>query len=264
MNFKEKFLEILNDTNFILKNNLLPVSSFKTEKKIDEYNFEYTVSKEVLPEQKLSIPKDKNFLCKLCPNKISHIKTFEHIGKIPSLVLHFTGEIRKNQSPFLKTKSSLIFKNENLEDLFDRLSKKALNRPMKDFYFQEFPACIFPTKNSSDDDWKNRISNCEIHVVETLEKNQINSILFLGASAVLFYGKERAQELTGKLVNVEFGGKKYPSMVLRSPEGILSLEEKRKSINIKKYPAEFEKAKGEEDKVKKETLEHFIEFCKQI
>ncbi len=265
MNSKEKFLEILNNISYIIKNNLIPISNFSNEKKIDEYQFETKEIKKV--EEKIIRPiltGDKNFSCKLCPNKLTAIKTFEYKGNLPVLILHYSGEARKNFSPFTKTKSNLIFKNEKLEDLFDRLCKKAANKNMRDFYFQEFPACSFSPNNSSDSDWTSRINFCKSHVIETLELNQIKTILFIGITAVLFYGKEKANELTGKIIDVEFGGKKYPSMVLRSPEGILSLEDKRKNLENKKNSLEYEQAKKEEDKVKKETLDNFTEFCKLI
>lgn len=265
MNLKEKFLEIIQDSSYLIKNNFIPISYFANEKKIDEFNFEISESKKIEKENpKLNLTGEKNFLCKLCKNKLTAIKTFQHKGNIPVLILHYSGETRKKFPPFTKTKSNLIFKNENLEDLFDRLCKKAANKNMRDFYFQEFPACNFSPQNSEEIDWSNRVNLCKSHVIETLESNQIKLILFVGITAVLFYGKEKASEFTGKILDVEFGGKKYSSMVLRSPEGILSLEEKRKNLENKKNSSEYEKAKSEEDKVKKETLENFKEFCKLI
>ena len=267
MNYKEELIYILQESYSLIRNQEFPILEFKEEKKADAYNLDFaeeTLVSKINSTIEKPVSLGKNQDCKLCPNRLFATKSFIHIGKIPTLVLHFSGETKKTHPTFSKTKANLIFRNDSYEDLFDRLCMKALNINMRHLFYQEFPACTFSPQNSSDEDWKLRIENCEIHILDTIQKYNIQSIILIGVAAVLFYGKEEATEQTGKITNIQFSDKILPSLVLRSPEGILNLEEKRKKINREQNRIEFEKAKLEEDTVKRTTLEHLQNFKEYI
>jgi hypothetical protein len=138
--------------------------------------------------------------------------------------------------------------------------KKVFNFSMEDLFFQEFPACMFLPDRSNDSDWKERLKNCEIHIVDTIQKYNIKAIIIMGGAAVLYYGQNKAKEYNGLIREIEFQDIKLPCLVLRSPEGILQLENKRKSLETKKDSREFKDAREEENQVKISVVENLTKL----
>ncbi|HMV76506.1 MAG TPA: hypothetical protein PK453_18905 [Leptospiraceae bacterium] len=203
---------------------------------------------------------EKNSKCRLCAGKLAPIRSFLHIGSVPVLVLHYTGEFRKKQKPFYKTDRNAVFRTEESENLMDRLVKKVFGFPMRNFYYQEIPACTFNADSSSDADWAERVRNCMIHAEDTIKIHNIRAVIITGAAAVLMLGKDRAGVETGKISKYRFGNTETDGIVLRSPEGMLSLEARRKSFEKNKNSEEYKRAREEENRVKEDTVKYMTEF----
>ncbi|MBL0266056.1 MAG: hypothetical protein IPQ05_19870 [Leptospiraceae bacterium] len=90
---------------------------------------------------------------------------------------------------------------------------------------------------------------------ETIESHGINAVILMGSAAVLRFGVEGAKARTGKIENFSFGGIELPVLVIRSPEGVFSLEEKRKKLESNKISDAYKQAKKEEDEVKLSLVE---------
>jgi hypothetical protein len=258
MNIKKEFLEILDGLENLIQKNQFPIIEFQNDKKIDSYNLDLLLKTKQTP-QKTPIFENKhreaNLTCKLCPKKISGIRNFIHKGTLPILVLHYSSEFQKNKKFTAKTNSDTIFREKKFDEVFERMFQKSFGTSMKELYYQEFPACNFSNQMSNETDWTERQKNCTRYVEDTIERYNIQMLLFIGASAVMYFGKEEANHRTNQIQNVQIGKINIKSMVLRSPEGILSLEDKRKKINKEKEKDLFEKAKQEEDTVKLGILE---------
>ncbi|HMW06964.1 MAG TPA: hypothetical protein PKC94_17885, partial [Leptospiraceae bacterium] len=206
----------------------------------------------------------ENIRCKLCPKKIAGIRNYIHKGNKPVLVLHYTGEFRKGQPSLSKTNPSLALRTRDSEDLFDRLIKKVFNFSSKEFFFQEYPACSFNHNTSTLADWKTRMEACDLHVKNTILANNIKGIILMGSAAVMRLGAEQAKEKTGKLEPLSFQEVEIPTLVIRSPEGVFSLEEKRKKLEHNKTSEGYKLAKKEEDEVKIGLVEHLTLFKNKI
>ncbi len=267
----EKFLEILQDTKHVLQHSPIPFLQKEGERPIDHFYFKWSSiqaspekkSTHILPSVLGPLSKEKNASCNLCPKKLSPIKNFFQKGNVPILVLHYTGEIKKGGNNFFK-KPNQIFRTLEAEDLFDRLVKKVFGCGIRDLYFQEFPACVFNYDNSLESDWKSRLDHCTTHVEDTIQKNGIKGVIITGSAAVLYYGNEKARELTGKIQTVSFGNVSIPLVVLRSPEGILGVEQKRKKLEINKTSKEFISIQKEETEMKINIVKYMQEFKNRI
>jgi hypothetical protein len=267
----EKFLEILQDTKYIIQHSQIPFLQKEGERPVDHFYFKWSQvqsnpekkSTHVLPANLLPLSKEKNASCQLCPKRLSPIKSFFQKGNLPVLVLHYTGEIKPGGNNFFK-KPNQIFRTIEAEDLFDRLVKKVFNCTIRDLYFQEFPACVFNYDNSLESDWKSRLEHCTTHVEDTIQKNGIKGVIITGSAAVLYYGNEKAREFTGKIQTVAFGKASVPLVVLRSPEGILSIEQKRKKLEVNKSSKEFISVQKEEAEIKINIIKYMQEFKNRI
>ena len=258
---------ILQDFSYLLETEAFPIWSQESEKKPDEFVLRWKsldLKSKPLSKKPIRLTSlDKNFACKLCEQKLSGIPNFLKQGNFPVLILHYTGEYRKGQKAFLKRKEQ-IFRTQEAEEVMDRLLKKVFNLGLSDFYFQEFPACIFNQDISTQEDWELRLNNCWKYVLDSIEEFHIRGIILTGGAAVLKYGKQKALELVGKIQKIEVGNKFIPLVVLRSPEGILQLEEKRKKLELKKESEEYKKARKEEITVKEEILHYMTEFKNRL
>lgn len=262
-----EFNSILKDMIYILENGEYSGLPEKTIPDVHLYWKELaelprTEFSKTVPKTVFSVNSDseKNSKCRLCAGKLSPIRSFIHTGSVPVLVLHYTGEFRKKQKPFYKTDRNAVFRTEESENLMDRLVKKVFGFPMRNFFYQEIPACTFNADTSSDSDWTERIRNCMIHAEETIKIHNIRAIIITGAAAVLMLGKERAGAETGKISRYRFGNTETEGIVLRSPEGMLALEARRKALENNKNSDEYKKAREEENRVKEDTVRYMTEF----
>ncbi|ABJ76014.1 hypothetical protein [Leptospira borgpetersenii] len=204
---------------------------------------------------------ERNFVCKLCSERISAVRNFIIKGRKPILVLHYTGEIVPGKPAFSKTSPDQIFRTKEAEELFGRMIQKQFGFNHREFYYQEYPACIFAHSKSNAEDWKIRTEKCEVQVKETIDSEKIKGIILLGTSAIAVYGKEKALEMMGRTLDFLPG---VPMIVLRSPEAIAAIETKRKNFKGAKDSFEFETIKKEEISVKESILSQLSLFQNKL
>ncbi|AXR61529.1 hypothetical protein [Leptospira mayottensis] len=204
---------------------------------------------------------ERNFVCKLCSERISAVRNFIIKGRKPILVLHYTGEIVPGKPAFSKTSPDQIFRTKEAEELFGRMIQKQFGFSYREFYYQEYPACIFAHSKSNAGDWKIRTEKCEVQVKETIDSEKIKGIILLGTSAIAVYGKEKALEMMGRTLDFLPG---VPMIVLRSPEAIVAIETKRKNFRGAKDSFEFETIKKEEISVKESILSQLSLFQNKL
>ncbi|TGL59431.1 hypothetical protein [Leptospira sarikeiensis] len=265
---------ILQDFKFLVQNGEFPILRRQGEKDPEDLDLEWkeswtwssTSQKESgtapIPGIQMRIPpkkEDRNFSCKLCPDRLSAIRHFIIRGRKKILVLHYTGETVSGKQSYVKTSPLKIFRSSEAEDVFDRMIQKVFGFTMKEFYYQEFPGCLFSQDRSTEDDWKRRTNNCRIQVQETVQEEEIQGIILLGAAAPLLFGKDEAIGQMGKTLEFQPG---VPMVVLRSPEAILAAEQKRKSS--KADSPEFQEAKKKEIEVKESILSQLGIFHREI
>ncbi|TGJ99118.1 hypothetical protein EHO59_14660 [Leptospira semungkisensis] len=202
---------------------------------------------------------DRNFTCKLCPDRLSAVRHFLIRGRKKILVLHYTGETSPGKESYVKTSPLKVFRSPEAENVFDRMIQKVFGFTMKEFYYQEFPGCLFSQDRSNESDWKRRTENCRIQVNETVQEEGIQGIILLGAAATLLFGKEEATKQMGKTLEFQPG---VPMIVLRSPEAILAAEQKRKSS--KSESPEFQDAKKKEIEIKESILSQLGIFHTEV
>ena len=272
INVLSEFYTILEETKIVLENHSLHLYKVGLEPDPDTITFSWDSSllKEeaklettVVAKPKLTA-KEKNFACKLCSQKMSGVSNYKREGQLPILVLHYTGEIRKGQPQFVRRSKTLIFRTSEIEDLFARMIQKSMGFEYQSMYFQEFPACTFNHNNSTDTDWKNRMDNCITFVKETIEEHNIQAVIMIGASAVLFYGKEEAKKKADQLLEFNFSGIKIKGIVLRSPDAILAIEAKKKSLANDKESAEYKKVVEEEKNIKIQIVEQLKKLKSEL
>lgn len=262
--FKD-FASILSDVSFLLGENEFEIYKLDFEKNPNDFNLKWNLRFDSLVRTNIQsaikpTQLDKNFSCKLCLKKLGAIRNFAQKGTKPVLVLHYTSEFRKGHPALTKSNPNLTLRTRESEDLFDRLIKKVFGFSSKEFYFQEYPACTFNHNVSSLDDWSARMDACDMHVKDTIQEYGVKGIILMGSAAVLRLGTEKAKEKTGKIEPLSFGGIELPTIVIRSPEGVFSLEEKRKKLEANKSSDVFKQAKKEEDEVKLSLVEHLTGF----
>ncbi|MCE9500777.1 MAG: hypothetical protein K8R21_09785 [Leptospira sp.] len=266
----ENLIAIIKDTVYLIRNEKIPVNHFKNEKDPEEIKFIWEENKPAIHLQPGIILKgtpeksERNFICKLCPERISGIRTFIRRGRKPVLVLHYTGEHRKNHKPFSKKNNLQIFRTKEAEDLFGRMIEKSFGFSHLEFFYQEYPGCIFNPDKSEDTDWSRRTENCKSQINETVTPEDIKAIIMLGNSAILTFGIDEAKKMTGKLNYFEINGKQIPMIVLRSPEAVLQLEAKRQKFEKNPDSTEYKTAKSEESELKKTILAELQIFKESI
>lgn len=233
----EIFQSIVEDSSFLINQNAFPILQLEGEKDPVDQEFHWKSLHKLNPKETLRIELEKhkitrdniNLQCQLCPGKISGIRHFLYRGRKPVLILHYSGAIQPKEKPNIKKDPTQIFKDKSIEKIWGDLVLKAYQFSHLEFFYQEFPACQFPNSSNNEIAWNQRIISCLVHVKETIKENNIRWIFILGNSARLMYG-EKAKDLLGKVNDFPIPGLKIPSMVLRSPEALIALEDKGKTL----------------------------------
>lgn len=214
---------------------------------------------------KLEIPNEsRNVICKLCPDRIAGIRGFLQKGTQKILILHYTGEISSNKKPYSKPGKNQIFRETKEEEIFDRMIRKVFGFGMREFYYQEFPGCNFNSKSSTKDDWFKRTSTCLTHVAKTVREEKIQGIIITGRAAVSFFGIEKAESLLDNIFNLELENMKVLTMVIRSPEKLLNLEENKNKYDKIKHKNEYENALSEEKIIKNQVVNNLVKFKDKV
>jgi hypothetical protein len=264
--FLEKYSKTLVDLSKLISENKFFINNLSNEPKVDFIQFKWdiklpqnSIDKKIVKPLHLKST-ERNIVCKLCLDRSFGIRNFLHKGNVPILVLHYTGEFRPNLPIYTKPTSERIFRNFESEEIFHRMIQKVFSISMRDFYYQEYPGCVFSNKTFDMNLWKNRLENCNAHIQETIESEKIKAILITGGAAVLLFGKEDAQKKIGLIEDFSFGSTSIPTMVIRSPDAVLQIENRRKNIDQKKNPNEFKKAKEQENQLKIEIVNYLQKF----
>lgn len=238
---RAKFISLLKDASFLIGTDAFPIFRKKDEPDPADIPFIYQKkSKSVLkqnPSAKILFKEqltreERNISCKLCSDRLSGIRSFKRNGRKNILVLHYSGETKKGKKPFVKKSKHQIFRTKEAEDIFGKLIQKVFGFSYLEFFYQEYPACNFQTDNSSVSDWIARADKCRFHVNESLASDNIAGIIMLGSSAVVAMGIENAKKNEGQIINYDHNGKNIPQLILRSPEAILQMQEKRKQLSV--------------------------------
>ncbi|MDV6236979.1 hypothetical protein CH379_015215 [Leptospira ellisii] len=261
---------VLGDFKFLIQKKQFPILQFSGEKppetaelvwKEEEWSSssenDLKLESEGIQVRRPARAAERNFTCKLCGDRISAVRNFLVKGRKPILVLHYTGEIAPGRPAFTKTTPDQVFRTKDAEDLFDRMIRKQFGFGHREFYYQEYPACVFAHSKSNANDWKLRTEKCETQVKETIDSEKIRGIILLGTSAIAVYGKEKALEMMGRTLEFLPG---IPMVVLRSPEAIAAVETKRKNFKGDKDSFEFETIKKEEVSIKESILSQLSLF----
>lgn len=268
----EKYLEIINELKSVIDSEEFIEYKFEDElypddielswKKLDPYKVLpsnlFHISRPTVPEE------SRNILCKKCKDRVSAIRGFIHKGSLPILVLHFTGEISPTKKVFSKSGKNQIFREPKQEEIFDRMIQKVFSVSMRDLYYQEFPGCNFKNQTSSVLDWEQRTKNCIEHVQKTVLSENIQGIIITGRAAVSFFGFEKAESFLEKILPFELESTILPSIVIRSPEKILSLEETKKRYEKNKESNDYKNAAEEEKKIKLQIVNSLTEFKNKV
>ncbi|TGK35042.1 hypothetical protein EHQ12_15685 [Leptospira gomenensis] len=265
---------ILGYLKFLIQKKRIPVLQFSGEKPPETSELVWTeeewnstsendlkLESEGIQIRRPARAAERNFTCKLCTDRISAVRNFLVKGRKPILVLHYTGEIAPGRPAFTKTSPDQIFRTKEAEDLFDRMIRKQFGFGHREFYYQEYPACVFAHTKSNANDWKLRTEKCETQVKETIDSEKIRGIILLGTSAIAVYGKEKAIEMMGRTLEFLPG---IPMVVLRSPEAIAAVETKRRNFKGNKESFEFETIKKEEVSVKESILSQLALFQEKL
>ncbi|EKN87138.1 hypothetical protein LEP1GSC034_0580 [Leptospira interrogans str. 2003000735] len=268
---------VLGDLRFLIQKKQIPILQFSGEKPPEttelvwkegwEQSFsgfqsdDLELEAEGIQVRRSAKVAERNFLCKLCNDRISAVRNFLIKGRKPILVLHYTGEIAPGRPAFSKTSPDQIFRTKETEELFGRMIQKQFGFSHREFYYQEYPACIFAHSKSKADDWKIRTEKCETQVKDTIESEKIKGIILLGTSAIAVYGKEKALEMMGRTLDFLPG---VPMIVLRSPEAISAIETKRMNFKGAKDSFEFETIKKEEISIKESILSQLAIFQNRL
>ncbi len=268
----EKYLEIINELKSVIESEEFIEYKFEDELYPDDIELSW---KKLDPQKALSsnlfhisrptVPEEsRNILCKKCKDRVSAIRGFIHRGTLPILVLHFTGEISPTKKVFSKAGKNQIFRESIQEELFDRMIQKVFSVSMRDLYYQEFPGCNFKNQSSSISDWEQRTKNCVEHVEKTVQNEKIQGIIITGRAAVSYFGYEKAESFLEKILPFKLESISLPSIVIRSPEKILSLEETKKRHEKNRESNEYKNAVEEEKKIKLQIVNSLTEFKDQV
>ncbi len=268
----EKYLEIITDFKGFIQSDEFIEYKFEDEIYPDDIDLHWNridskrfITNNLSQFTRPTIPEEsRNIVCKKCSDRVSAIRGFIHKGNVPILVLHFTGEISPTKKVFSKMGKNQIFRDSIQEDLFDRMVKKIFLVGMRDLYYQEFPGCNFKNQTSTLTDWEIRTKNCLEHIEKTVINEGIKGIIITGRAAVSYFGYEKAESLLEKIIPFELGKNSIPSIVIRSPEKILKLEEIKKKYEKKKESQEYKNAVEEEKIIKLQVVNTLTNFKNQV
>ena len=248
-------IEIVSDLKYILQSDQgIPVLKYLNEPNPEDLEIIYNppVVEQTNIETKFKT-RDKssdplNFTCEKCEAKMYPVKVFKKTGKNKILILKYSGSISGRARPDRSGK--YLFQTEEEDDLFLRMCK-ASGFQIEDFHYQELPGCFFNPSASTEEDWKKRVENCMEHVADTIASESIQTCIFLGNAAPLYFGKNRAAELARNMTacSIKIGNNDVTAYVLRSPAAILAMEQKRKTA-----PAELKNSLLEEEKLIKNSI----------
>ena len=268
----EKYLEIINEFKSVIESEEFVEYKFEDELYPDDIELSWKkldpnkvltsnlfhISRPTVPEE------SRNILCKKCKDRVSAIRGFIHKGSLPILVLHFTGEISPTKKVFSKAGKNQIFREPQQEEIFDRMVQKVFSVSMRNLYYQEFPGCNFKNQSSTLLDWEQRTKNCIEHVEKTVLNEKIRGIIITGRAAVSYFGFEKAETFLEKIIPFELESTTLPSIVIRSPEKILSLEETKKRYEKNRESHEYKNAMEEEKKIKLQIVNSLTEFKNKV
>lgn len=243
----ESLESILHDSEFLLKSREFPIYSFQTESYPDEIPLVFQparLSTEAF-EQTILDPDggivaidnylNRNFACKLCPDRDRGIRSFLTRGRKKLLILHYSGDTG-GKNAILKKNNRTIFRTKEIQESFQELIDRSLDTSYEEFFFQEYPACHF-SKNMDPENWVRRTSACDEHVWETIQKENIKALLVLGSSAVLRWTPDFCKQNQGKLKVWTFpDGTSIPFAITRSPDAL----QHAKIHNPERYPVILE------------------------
>ncbi|MCC5813340.1 MAG: hypothetical protein JJT78_01170 [Leptospira sp.] len=227
----KKLESILQDSVFLLSNSEFPVYNFNHEVYPDEIPLVFQPAKiPTFPDKQTILDPqgeilavdnylNRNFACKLCPDRDRGIRGFLIRGRKKLLILHYSGNTG-NATSFIKKSNKTIFRTKDIESCFEELTEKFCNTSYQEYFFQEYPACHF-SKEMDTKSWERRTTHCDNHILETVKKEGIKAILVLGSSAVLRWTPEFCKTNQGKIMAWTFSdGTKLPFAITRSPDAL--------------------------------------------
>jgi len=242
--------DILNEAAFLLRNNEFPIHQLNSEILPEDIPLlfqpaqvsAFSSSETILDSQGEILAVEnyltRNFSCRRCPDRDRGIRGFLIRGRKKLLILHYSGNT-SGQNAIFKRSNRIIFRSSEIQSCFQELLESALQTNFEEFYYQEYPGCHF-TKNSSQNDWKRRVAACDVHVLETIQKENVKAILILGSSAVLKWDKDFCSRNQGKVMQWNFSEAiEIPYMITRSPEALVYA----KQISDEKYNEIFQDMK---------------------
>ncbi|MCS7204353.1 MAG: hypothetical protein NZ853_01500 [Leptospiraceae bacterium] len=191
----------------------------------------------------VKITLNENQICQLCSNKAYAVrKYFKKPTKeeLKIMILHYNGSIDNNQIP-KDVSEKFYFSSKEEDEVFNRMLS-SFHYTLENFYFQEFVACHFSFQ-SSHEEWNTRVQNCLPFLEKNVKDHQIQKLMIVGSAAILLFGNE-AKEIVKKphLLPFHIHDLELKAIILRSPQAILKLEQKRKELQslLQKYPKEWE------------------------
>ncbi len=182
-----------------------------------------------------------NYTCSLCKHKQYPVKKYLHLPedekkKLPVLFLYYNVRIdvsTSTQKGFLQKDNSdkSIFQTELETKIFSELLAP-FKLSLKNFYFQEFPACHFNPYRSLPDDWFARSQNCLKYVSQTIKTHKIKKLVLIGNSALALLGAVEAQKkvLSNKSFEYAILDDKINCIVLRSATSLAKIFEQMSII----------------------------------
>lgn len=269
MNQKQVFqslIEIFDEASYFIKSNYLPITNLKSEQDPHDVSFSWRPLTKKTKEQRQKDNQEKqrtnrelaNFPCSLCSNKTTGIKNFFYPGRIPILVLHYSGASSLKEKPFIKKNPKQVFKEEITSKVWNTLIQSTYHFSSEELFYQEYPACNFNVNTSKNEDWKTRTDTCKVFIEENIKDYNLQGILLLGSSAKHVFGAEVAKQMVGKLTHWFLNGKNIPVMTLRSPEALVFLEEKSKQKSEEKNLFIYAEEKNSLEVSYKEQLLEFL------
>lgn len=184
----------------------------------------------------------ENQACTLCKNKLYAVRNyFKKPVENPKniLIISYNGSLDEKKIP--KDMSHQYYFGSLEEDqLFNKMLEN-VNLNLKNLYFMEFIACHF-SPNSTKEEWEERVKNCFYYLNKNIQENKIEKLLIVGNTALLLF-QEEAQSLAkqSSIINFKLENLEIPSLIIRSPFAILTIEKIRKEFETKleKYKEEY-------------------------
>ncbi len=212
----------------------------KNKKEHQKYSF---INHEEL-EDNLKLKKEyaENIFCNRCKNKVYGVKQYFKKpirGPKPILVLHYNGSIDNKKLP-KDNSDKFYFSSQEEDEMFNRMLA-TVNLSLENLYFMEFVACHF-SPDSTREEWDERVQNCLIYLEKIINEYNIEKLLIVGNSAILLFGKDAFEFVKrSEIKNISICNKMIPSLIIRSPLALLTIEEKRKEYYQKliQYQEEY-------------------------